>query len=250
MCSGFHWRVFYFMKDENYILVAGWMRNRLGLKGTQLLIYATIYGFSQDGESFFDGSTEYLAETVGATKESVRKNLIKLCEGGYLVKRTEVRKKVTFNSYAVNFGGGTKILANEPKNLFEGDQNFWSNNIDNNNKEENKDNNIYAKPKKSVYDKTKKTLMSENPVLADINYVLEKFSSEVYKDIDIVYYYHAVMDWSESSNTKRHENGWISTMRNFMRKDREENKLHLKNQTTMQQGGKVNIDEAMQYLNM
>ena len=100
------------------------------------------------------------------------------------------------------------------------------------------------------YNKNKKTLFSENPVLSNVDEVLSRFSSVEYESIDVLYYYHAVKDWSESSNTKRTENGWISTIRNFMRSDRDANKLHLKNQTTMQPGGKVNIEEAMQYLNM
>lgn len=100
------------------------------------------------------------------------------------------------------------------------------------------------------YNKNKKTLFSENPVLSNVDEVLSRFSSVEYDSIDVLYYYHAVKDWSESSNTKRTENGWISTIRNFMRSDRDTGKLHLKNQITMQQGGKVNIEEAMRYLNM
>ena len=100
------------------------------------------------------------------------------------------------------------------------------------------------------YNKNKKTLFSENPVLENVDEVLSRFNSVEYERIDVLYYYHAVKDWSESSNTKRTENGWISTMRTFMRNDKEANKLHLKPQYSTQQDGKVNIDEAMLYLNM
>ena len=44
--------------DDNYYQVSGWMLNRLHLKGTELQIYAIIYGFSQDGESKITGSLQ------------------------------------------------------------------------------------------------------------------------------------------------------------------------------------------------
>ena len=37
--------------------------------------------------------------------------------------------------------------------------------------------------------------------------------------VDLVYYYHAVADWSDSSDTKRTERGWGATIRNFVRGD-------------------------------
>ena len=37
--------------------------------------------------------------------------------------------------------------------------------------------------------------------------------------VDLVYYYHAVADWSDSSDTKRTERGWVATIRNFIRGD-------------------------------
>jgi len=37
--------------------------------------------------------------------------------------------------------------------------------------------------------------------------------------VDLVYYYNAVADWSDSSDTKRTERGWGATIRNFVRGD-------------------------------
>ena len=54
------------------------------------------------------------------------------------------------------------------------------------------------------------------------------FAGAEYQDIDIVYYYHAVADWSDSSNTKRTDRGWLATIRNFIRSDMERGKLHKK----------------------
>ena len=74
------------MKDENYIVIQGWMVNRLKLTGNELSIYALIYGFSQDGESVFSGSCQYIAEAVGSTKRAAMGVLKKLFEKGFILK--------------------------------------------------------------------------------------------------------------------------------------------------------------------
>lgn len=52
------------------------------------------------------------------------------------------------------------------------------------------------------------------------------FNVEEYADINLVYYYNAVADWSDSANKKRTKRGWIATIRNFIKSDKEKNKLH------------------------
>ena len=39
------------IKRSNFVIIQGWMITDLKLKGNQLMIFAAIYGFSQDGES-------------------------------------------------------------------------------------------------------------------------------------------------------------------------------------------------------
>ena len=62
------------------------MINSLKLKGNELIIYALIYGFTQDGEQWFEGSRQYLAEWCNSTKQGVQKNLKSLVEKGLLIK--------------------------------------------------------------------------------------------------------------------------------------------------------------------
>ena len=40
----------------NYYSVQGWMVKDLNLKGNELAVFAIIYGFSQDNETWFTGS--------------------------------------------------------------------------------------------------------------------------------------------------------------------------------------------------
>jgi len=80
------------MKNENYITIQGWMINELKLSGAELLIYALIYGFSQDGESKFKGSMQYMANWLGMTRQAILQALNKLLKKGYL-NRHETRVK-------------------------------------------------------------------------------------------------------------------------------------------------------------
>lgn len=77
------------INDENYILIQGWMRTEMGLSGAALMVYATIYGFSQTGNCYFTGSIDYLAEWAGVKRRQVISILKNLTESGY-VEKSEV----------------------------------------------------------------------------------------------------------------------------------------------------------------
>ena len=88
------------VKENSYITVQAFMVNELKLKGNELLIYAIIYGFSQDDVSWFEGSRGYLAEWCGASKSTVSRYLEQLCKKGLIEKRSRVvAKNVTMNDY-------------------------------------------------------------------------------------------------------------------------------------------------------
>ena len=74
------------INDENYILIQGWMRTEMGLSGAALMVYATIYGFSQTGNCYYSGSIDYLAEWAGVKRRQVISILKDLTESGYLEK--------------------------------------------------------------------------------------------------------------------------------------------------------------------
>lgn len=74
------------VKDNNYISIQGWMRTKLNLKGNELLVYAVIYGFSQDSESTFKGSRKYIAEWCGCSLDTVDRSLSSLVAKGFIAK--------------------------------------------------------------------------------------------------------------------------------------------------------------------
>ena len=102
------------MKRNNYILIQDWMVEELNLKGNELLVYALINGFSQDDESCFNGSIQYLSNLLNITRRCVINVLSSLVEKGYLTKTTKILDGVTTCEYRrTNFRGSEK---NSPNN--------------------------------------------------------------------------------------------------------------------------------------
>lgn len=85
------------VKNGNYFVIQGWMINELKLKGNELIVYAIIYGFSQDG-NYYTGSLQYIAEWANISKRSVINTIQKLINLGF-VEKMEVKNKSGFNSY-------------------------------------------------------------------------------------------------------------------------------------------------------
>lgn len=88
------------MKKQNYITIQGWMVSDLHLKGNALLVYAIIYGFSQDGTGEFCGSLNYLSEWMNVTKQTVMNTLGDLVERGLLKKNKQTINGVQIVRYA------------------------------------------------------------------------------------------------------------------------------------------------------
>lgn len=123
------------VKDENFYTVQGWMRNRLGLRGNALDIYAIIYGFSQVSHQEFTASINYLCEWLGVSRPTVINTLKDLVDGGYLTKESNEINGVIYNRYTAvvpDFTGGKEILLPQLKNFTGGSKKILPNNIDNN----------------------------------------------------------------------------------------------------------------------
>ncbi len=75
------------LNKHSFILIPAFAVSELKLKGTELLVYSIIYGFSQDGESYFQGSLAYLSEWTNTSKECIRQNLISLMNKN-LIRKT------------------------------------------------------------------------------------------------------------------------------------------------------------------
>lgn len=121
------------IKNENYIVICGFMINELRLKGNELLVYACIYGFSQAEQQCYTGGLQYLANWVGGTKQGVLKNLRSLICKNYIGKREYERNGVKFcEYYATKFNSGKQSLTGYSTEFNGGIQQSLPNNISNN----------------------------------------------------------------------------------------------------------------------
>ncbi len=113
------------VSSQNFIQVQGWMVTELGLSGNELLCYALIYGFSQDGESTFSGSSRYICEWLSVSKQTALTLLSKLCEKGYIEKIEKTINNVLFCEYRSTLPvvkkfdrGGQKIIPPLDNNIY------------------------------------------------------------------------------------------------------------------------------------
>ena len=115
------------MNNENFIVICGWMISELGLKSNELLLYALIYGFSQDNQSAFSGSLSYMAKWLNCTKRTVINTLDALEKRGLITKVPFSVNSVTFNEYRVFSRGVKNFPSPSEKFSSEGVKNFHPN---------------------------------------------------------------------------------------------------------------------------
>lgn len=92
-----------------------------------------------------------------------------------------------------------------------------------------------------------KMVKFENGVGVDYSEFESKFATPEFEKVNLVYYFHSVSDWSDQKNMKRTKNGWLATVRNFIRGDVEKKKLHLKPEYKAPTQ-RLNVAGAIEYL--
>ena len=120
------------VRDNNFVTIQGWMITKLGLKGNALIVYAIIYGFSQDGRTHFTGSLQYLADWTSTTKPGVHKILRSLVNKGFIRKKDKLINNVKFCEYYVTPLSELKGVNSSERGIKPGLTNNIDNNIDNN----------------------------------------------------------------------------------------------------------------------
>lgn len=211
------------VRDENFFSVQGFMRNRLNLKGNELMVYAIIYGFSQDGNQRFTGSSQYLADWIGTTRRSALNTLQSLVDKGLLQREEKFINNVKFVEYWCTelshlvkkfHRGGEKFSQG-------GGEKFSHNNINNNNINNNIDNNNIYIPEvenppvdiqkcvKHKYGEYKNVLLTDT----DLEKLKTEFASDWQQRIEKLSIYKA-------STGKSYKND-LATIRNWARRDKE-----------------------------
>lgn len=241
------------MKDK-FIVIQQWMITELGLKGSELIAYALIYGLTIH-ESDYHGTAEYLSTWLGITPKKCYRVLSSLCERGLLV-RTEFSRIIhytaTIDSSKMEPEGSEKGFDSSKMEPY-GSKREPDNITDNINisitDKINADGDLF--PSEHINESVKVTrprrtsetaaCLFENSRFYDFDRFAAEFKAPEFSDIDIVYYFHAVADWSAQHGRKMKD--WIATARNFIRGDLEKGKLHRKSAN-----GPALSPEAIEYL--
>ena len=110
---------------NNYVNVQGWMRCLLGLQGSKLMVYAIVFGFSQDGVTEYEGSTRYICDWLGCSRPTATKYLRELTDEKLVLQIVREVDGVDRNFYRANpehfpfagaQGGGKNSLQGGGKN--------------------------------------------------------------------------------------------------------------------------------------
>lgn len=89
-------------KKQSYITILDWMVEKYHLKGNELIAYALIYGFSQDGESEYKGSYGYLCKWLGVDRATAIRILKRLESKGLLTKRQTLEDGKVVNKWVAD----------------------------------------------------------------------------------------------------------------------------------------------------
>jgi len=207
------------IKEDNFIIIQGWMIKDLDLKGNKLLIYAIVYGFSQGLENQkFTGSLQYLADWTNSTKQGVMVCLNALVKDGLLFKEERVVNKVKYCSYwSTKFRGGMK------ESCIGGIQQSLPNNIDIYNIEYNKKETNVSTKKDSDFEEfwslyPKQRIGSKKKALTSYLLALKEKRSTRSELLEAVKIY---------ANSKEVENGYAKGCSAWLNDDRFNNEYEL-----------------------
>ena len=243
-----------FVRSSNYVTILSPMITVLKLKGNELLIFALIHGFSQDGQSTFKGSLQYLIEWTGLDKTTIIRLLKQLVEKRVIKKIEYEENKIKRCEYVSNYWEileDSTRLQNATTPRLQNATEYNNNNNNNNNAVSEtaliEINDKEGKNRKTLFrnsDIYKLVKTDINGVITDYSGFEKRFAGVNFERIDLIYYFHAVSDWSDQKDVKRTNNGWLATVRNFIRADVERGKVHYKSSSAQNE----NIDDVMMYL--
>lgn len=188
---------------DRYFVVQEWMVRDAKLSGLDLLIYAIIFGFSQDDETEFFGSLSYLRDMTGYSKQSIINSLKKLVDTDMLIRKeifVNGVKTVRYRANFKNFNGGKETLppsqetlTGAVKKLDQGGQETLPNNKYNINIINNKENKEKTLSEKK---KEKKDKIFTPPTLDEVIEYCKSRNSSV--DPKVFFDYFDVGHWIDS----------------------------------------------------
>ena len=217
------------IKQKAHIVIDAYML-QLGLKGNELLIYALIAGFCQDGVSECWTSQETMAEWCGGiSTRAVRDILQNLITKKLITKKECLNKNVKYSYKVVEIvpelsSNGQEVFSTQQELSSGGDRNFFpvgqelssgNNKIDN--IYDNKIDNITIKEKKEIKEKKKdlpetKERVFKKPSVEEISSYCQERNNNI--NPEQFYDYYEANGWKINRNPMK---DWKATVRNWER---------------------------------
>lgn len=113
-------------QKNGYVVLQRFMIDGLGLTGDELIVYAIIYGFCQDGRSSCRCSRSYFAYWIGKSKTTVNRIIDSLVAKGCVMRSHEVVDGQTMPRYLLGASAPAvkldhlEVVAEEPKTTADG----------------------------------------------------------------------------------------------------------------------------------
>lgn len=102
------------LRENNFLIVPATARNKYDLKGSELLVFGIIYGFSQDGKSSYNGGISYISEWTGVSYKTVSRILKSFTERSIIKSVSNAGKTC---NYTINLDFQNDKLNNTLDNL-------------------------------------------------------------------------------------------------------------------------------------
>ena len=219
------------IKQKSHIVIDAYML-QLGLKGNELLIYALIAGFCQDGVSECWTSQETMAEWCGGiSTRAVRNILQNLITKKLITKKECLNKNVKYSYKVVEIvpelsSNEQEVFSTQQEVFSGGDRNFFpvvqelssgNNKIDN--IYDNKIDNITIKEKKEIKEKKKdlpetKERVFKKPSVEEISSYCQERNNNI--NPEQFYDYYEANGWKINRNPMK---DWKATVRNWERNE-------------------------------
>lgn len=206
------------IKQKSHIVIDAYML-QLGLKGNELLIYALIAGFCQDGVSECWTSQETMAEWCGGiSTRAVRDILQNLITKKLITKKECLNKNVKYSYKVVEIV--PEVFSTQQENFSGGDWNFLpvvqelssgNNKIDN--IYDNKIDNKTIKEKKKDLPETKERVFKK-PSVEEISSYCQERNNNI--NPEQFYDYYEANGWKINRNPMK---DWKATVRNWERNE-------------------------------
>lgn len=110
--------------EDQFVVIQGWMTSRLKLKNHNLICFAVVWGFTQDGESWFQARQSYFKKWTNVHVNTIRLAMQQLVDDGLLVRRYREVSGVQIVDYRPNFaaiqskiGGTTNLVGGTTKSV-------------------------------------------------------------------------------------------------------------------------------------